>query len=85
MNIGIAISQRVRTLLKNKRMSQHRLEEKSGISHGTMNCFLNNRYKSCNFITILKIVRALKISIKDFFDDPIFNISELNVDDIVNQ
>ena len=81
MTINRAISIRVRNLIEERNITQYRLEQISGISHGTMNCFLNNRYKSCNFTTVVKIISALNLTIKEFFDDPIFDINKLSYDD----
>ena len=67
-------------ILKEKDMTQYRLEQNSGISHGTMNSFLNGRNKSCNLTTIVLIIRAFGMSISEFFDDPIFESEDLEIE-----
>ena len=73
MTLSQAVSKRVRDLLKERNMSQYKLEMISGVNHGTMNTFMNGRYKSCNLTTLVLIIRALGITPKEFFDDPMFD------------
>ncbi len=73
MTLSQAVSKRVRDLLKERNMSQYKLEMISGVNHGTMNTFMNGRYKSCNLTTLVLIIRALGIKPKEFFDDPMFD------------
>ncbi len=80
MTLANAVSKRIRTILSEKNMTQYRLEQNAGISHSTMNCFLNARYKSCNLTTVVLIIRALGMTIAEFFDDPIFEIENLIVE-----
>ncbi len=80
MTISEAVSKRIRKILIDKKMTQYRLEQNTGISHGTMNCFLNARYKGCNLTTVVLIVRALGMTIAEFFDDPIFESEDLIVE-----
>ena len=73
MTLSQAVSKRVRDLLKERNMSQYKLEMISGVNHGTMNTFMNGRYKSCNLTTLVLIIRALCITPKEFFDDTMFD------------
>ena len=80
MTLNQALSQRIRQILKEKNLTQYRLELNAGISHSTMNCFLNGRYKACNFKTLILIIRALGMSVSEFFDDKIFEDESLIID-----
>ena len=80
MTLSQAVSHRVRQILNEKEMTQYRLEQISGITHGTMNSFLNGRYKSCNLTTLVLIIRAFGMTIKEFFDNPIFESQEIIVE-----
>lgn len=79
MKLNKAISSRIRELLSEKKMSQYKLEQKSGLTHNTMLCIMNNRYESCNLKTLMKIIQALEITAADFFDDKHFT-EELEID-----
>lgn len=52
MTLNQAFVQRVRKILKEKNMTQYRLEQDSSIYHNTMNCPMNGRYKASNFKTM---------------------------------
>ena len=80
MTLSEAVAIKIRKLLKEKKMSQYRLEQNAGISHGTMNSFLNGRYKSCNLTTVVLIIRSFDMTVSEFFDDPIFESDDLIVD-----
>jgi len=76
-----AFSIRVRELLKERKMSQYKLEQETGIYHGTMSTILNAKTKASNFRTIALIIRALNISMSEFFDSEIFNFENLEIDE----
>ena len=79
MKLNKAISSRIRELLFNKEMTQYKLEQKSGLTHNTILCIMNNRYESCNLKTLMKIIQALDITVVDFFDSKYFT-NELEFD-----
>lgn len=80
MTINQAIAIRVRELLKEKKMSQYKLEQETGLYHSTMNAILNNRVKASNFKSIALIVKALDLSLTDFFDHPVFSFDNLEIE-----
>ena len=80
MTLSEAISTRVRRILEERKMTQYRLEQNSGINHGTMSAFMSNRNKSCNMTTVVLIIRAFGMTISEFFNDPIFQIEDLDVE-----
>ena len=80
MTLNQAFAQRVRNILKEKKMTQYRLEKDTGIYHNTMTCVLNNRYKASNFKTLALIIRALGYSLDEFFDDPLFSFDNLEIE-----
>lgn len=80
LTLNQAFAIRTRELLKEKKMTQYKLEQSTGLYHSTVNCLLNGRYKASNFKTMAIIIRALGVSINEFFDSPVFNFDELDVD-----
>lgn len=82
ITLNEAFAKRVREILKEKKMTQYKLEQLTGIYHSTMNAIMNGGCKSSNFKTMVLIVRELGYSIPDFFDSPIFrDIDNLKIDD----
>lgn len=80
MKLSEAFSIRVRELLKEKKISQYKLEQLTGLYHSTLNCVLNCKYKSANFNTMALIIRELGVSVSEFFDDEIFNFDNLEIE-----
>ena len=80
MTLSKAVSTRLRQILKDKNITQYRLEQMTGISHNTMSSFLNNRYRSCNLRTLVIIILSLNMSIQEFFDDEVFDNEKLEID-----
>jgi len=80
MKTNEAIALRTRELLKEKKMTQYRLEQKSGIPHNTMICLMSGKYNSVNFKTILNIIFGLDMTVLEFFDSPLFKIENLDID-----
>lgn len=80
MTLNQAFAQRVRQILKEKKMTMYRLEQDTGLYHSTISCLMNGRYKTANFKTMALIIRALGVSISEFFDNPIFNFDEIEID-----
>ena len=58
MTVNMALSLRIKELLKLKNMSQYRLEQNSGVSHSQLGFILNNRNNSVNFKTVIMIALA---------------------------
>jgi len=80
MTLSEAVSTRIRQILKDRKITQYKLEQMSGISHNTMIFLLNNKYKSCNLRTLVIVIMSLNMTIKEFFDDELFSNENLEVD-----
>lgn len=80
MTLNQAFAIRVRELLKEKKMTQYKLEQLTGLYHSTVTAVLNNQVKASNFKTMALIIRELGVSITDFFNSPVFNFDELDMD-----
>ncbi len=81
MTLNQAVTKRVREILNEKNMTQYRLEQISGLNHGTMTSFLSGRYKSCNLTTLVLIIRAFGMTAKEFFDSPLFDFENLEIEE----
>ena len=80
MKLSTAIAKRVSNLLREKNMTQYRLEKSTAISHNTMQALMSERYTSVNFRTIMQIIRGLNMTVAEFFNDPIFEREDLEID-----
>lgn len=77
MNVSEAVAKRIRELLIEKDMTQYRLEQKSGILHGSMACILNGRNKTVTLSTIYMLARGFDMTIIEFLNNDIFLSNEV--------
>ncbi len=80
MNICKAVKLRISNLLLEKNMTLYRLEQKSGILHGTMMCIMNERNKNVTMKTIFQLARGFDISFLEFLNDKLFIDEDLEID-----
>ena len=80
MTVNNAVAKRISALLREKNMSQYRLEQKTGIQHGSMQCIMNGRNKTVTLSTVIMIARGFDISLTEFLDDEIFLSDELEIE-----
>ena len=80
LDLSEAFAQRVRQILKEKKMTQYKLEQLTGIYHSTMTDILSCKYKTANFKNMALIIRELGYSFSEFFDSSIFKFENLDID-----
>lgn len=80
MTLNEAVTIRIKGILKERNMTQYRLEMNAGISHQTLVCIFNGKYKNCNLKTIVAIIRALGMTVSEFFNHPVFESEDLVID-----
>ena len=80
MTVNDAVAKRITALLQEKNMSQYRLEQKSGIQHGSMQCIMNGRNKTVTLSTVILLAKGFGISLTEFLDDEIFNPENLETE-----
>jgi len=61
-------------------MTQYRLEQNSGIQHGTMACIMNEKNKTVTLTTIILIARGFNMTMQEFLNDPLFDNDKLDVE-----
>ncbi|MBR3885161.1 MAG: helix-turn-helix transcriptional regulator [Clostridia bacterium] len=80
MNICKAVGLRISNLLAEKNMTLYRLEQNSGILHGTMMCIMNERNKNITLKTIMQLARGFNMTLLEFLDDKLFTNEDLEID-----
>ena len=80
MNICKAVGLRISNLLLEKKMTLYRLEQKSGILHGTMMCIMNERNKNITLKTIMQLARGFDMTLLEFLDDKLFTEENIDLD-----
>ncbi len=80
MKISTAVAMRISNILIQKNLSQYRLEKIIVMPHNTMKTLMGERNKSVNLKTVMQIARGLDMTLSEFFNDPIFENSDLELD-----
>ena len=80
MTVNDAVAKRISDLLKEKGITQYRLEQNSGIQHGSMQCIINGRNKTVTLSMVIRLARGLDIPLHEFLNDEIFASEELEIE-----
>ncbi len=80
MTVNDAVARRVMKLLQERNMSQYRLEQKSGIQHGSLQCIMNGRNKTVTLSTVILLAKGFDMSLLAFLDDELFRSDLLEVE-----
>ena len=71
MTLNEAFAARVKELLKEKKITQYKLGQRTGLYPST---------KASNFKTMALIIRELGVTISEFFDSPVFDLANLDIE-----
>ena len=80
MTVNDAVARRIIKLLKEKNMSQYRLEQESGIQHGSMQCIMNGRNKTVTLSTVILLAKGFDMPLTEFLNDDLFSSENLETD-----
>ena len=73
MQLNEAISKRITELCDERNMTQYGLSLKSGVPQSTLSTIINCTFDSMKMRIIYEICDGLEITLKDFFDSPLFD------------
>lgn len=80
MTVNDAVAKRIAKLLQEKNMTQYRLEQESGIQHGSMQCIMNGRNKTVTLSSVIMIARGFHMTLPEFLNDDLFSSEDLEID-----
>lgn len=72
MNAKIAVARRICTLCLERKIAINALANQCGVAPSTICSILNEKSQNPGTISIQKICDGLEISVRKFFDDPLF-------------
>ncbi|MDE7053721.1 MAG: helix-turn-helix domain-containing protein [Oscillospiraceae bacterium] len=72
MNAKDAVARRIQSLCLERDIAVNALANQSGISPSTIYSMLNRKSLNPGVVSIQKICDGLGISVREFFDDPVF-------------
>lgn len=79
MTLKEAIIQRILDLCEEHSLTINKLSTVCGMTQSTINNIVNGRNKSTTTSTVKKICDGLNITIADFFNDPLFQDLEQEI------
>ena len=81
MKLNKAFALRVREILKDKKMTQYKLAQETGLYHSTLTDILNCKYQTPNFKNITLIIRELGMTMTEFFNSELFDLDKLEIEE----
>ena len=79
MNAKQAVAQRLLELCKNRSITVNTLANDAGIPPTTIYSILNTKSKNPGIVTIKQVCDGMDISLREFFDSPIFDELEQEI------
>lgn len=79
MNAKGAVAARIVELCEKKGMAVNALANSAGIPPSTVYSMLNEKSKNPGIVTIKKLCDGLEISLREFFDDDLFDDLEQEI------
>lgn len=80
MNISQAVADRIKELLKEKNLTQYRLEQNACLSHDTVKSIMKGKAKGVNLKTLIAIADGFGITVSEFLNSELFLYDNLNMD-----
>ena len=72
MNAKEAVARRIQVLCSERNMAINALANRCGMAPTTIYSMLNTKSQNPGIVSIQKICDGLEISVREFFDDPLF-------------
>ena len=79
MDTSTAVRQRILDLCRQRGITVNRLATISGVTQSTVNNIVSGRNHSATVATIKKLCDGLDITLRDFFDTPVFDALEQEI------
>ena len=80
MTVNDAVVKRIKQLLLEKKMSQYRLEQQSGIQHGHMQWIMSGKSKTVTLAIAIMLANGFGLSVVEFLNDDLFMYDNLEVE-----
>ena len=80
MTVNDAVAKRITQLLAEKKMTQYRLEQQSGIQHGHMQWIMSGKSKTVTLSTVLLLANGFGMTVLEFLDNDLFLFENLEVE-----
>ncbi len=78
MTVNKAVAMRISNLLRERNMTQYRLEQNSGIYHGSLSSIMLEKNKTVTLSTVCAIAQGFGMTLIEFLDDELFSLENLD-------
>ena len=68
MTVNDAVAKRIIKLLKEKNITQYRLEQQSGIQHGHMQWIMSGKSKTVTLSTVIMLANGFQMTLLEFLE-----------------
>ena len=79
MTVSEAVVQRILNLCNNRNMTINKISNVSGVTQSTISDIVNHTTNNAGIATIKKLCDGFEISIREFFDDDVFDHLEQEI------
>lgn len=73
MTLMEAVSDRLKRLQAEKGFTSYKIQKEGGVPRSTVGKLVSMKFKTVELDTLYQIVSTMGITIREFFDDPIFD------------
>ncbi len=73
MTLMEAVSTRLKRLQTEKHFTSYKIQKEGGVPRSTVGKLIAMKFKTVELNTLFQITSTMGISLKEFFDDPIFD------------
>ena len=73
MTVIESVVTRLQVIMNEKSISQYDIHKNGGIAKSTISQILNLKHNKITLDILYQILSTIGVSLKEFFDDPIFN------------
>ena len=80
MTVNDAVAKRITQLLAEKKMTQYRLEQQSGIQHGHMQWIMSGKSRTVTLSTVMMLANGFGMTVIEFLNNDIFLFEHLEVE-----
>ncbi len=80
MTVNDAVAKRITQLLAEKKMTQYRLEQQSGIQHGHMQWIMSGKSRTVTLSTVMMLANGFGMTVIEFLNDNMFLFENLEVE-----
>ena len=80
MTVNDAVAKRITQLLIERKMTQYRLEQQSGIQHGHMQWIMSGKSKTVTLSTVMMIANGFGMTVQEFLCEELFEYDKLDVE-----